>query len=269
MQLAVELYSKKNLELTVTAATIALASKSFDFLSSDEDMLSKPRGMDAPYRIQNHTGFDLNVWAESKDNDEGSAAKLEDGQEIPWRFEDAMTARETLSTEGSSGVVGVQLEGSGFNSVDKIAVSREGEKIYNLHPRKDKIQHRLLVEVKLGTDNIKYITFRSPLLVENNTQIPVEVGVLDAEAGNLLKIEKIAPGDARPAPIGSAYMHSLIVRPDQGFGYTWCRERLFWKDLLKRSTRTLTCRPENESEDAHAFYFQMHASFDEKNPLTR
>jgi vacuolar protein sorting-associated protein 13A/C len=225
--------------------------------------------MDAPYRIRNHTGFDMNVWAESKDNDEGSAAKLEDGEETPWRFEDAMTTRETLSSDGASGVVGIKLEGSGFNSVDKISVSREGEKIYNLYPKKDKIQHRLLVEVKLGTDNIKYITFRSPLLVENNTQIPVEVGVLDPEAGNILKIEKIAPGDGRPAPVGAAYMHSLIVRPDQGFGYTWCRERLFWKDLLKRSTRTLTCRHENEGEDAPPFYFQMHASFDEKNPLTR
>jgi vacuolar protein sorting-associated protein 13A/C len=268
-KLAVELYSKKNLELTMTSATIALASKSADFLSSDEDVLAKPRGMDAPYRIRNHTGFDLNVWAESKDNDDGSAAKLEDGQETPWRFEDAMTTRETLSSEGASGVVGVKLEGSGFNSVDKISVSREGEKLYNLYPKKDKIQHRLLVEVKLGTDNIKYITFRSPLLIENNTQIPVEMGVLDPEAGNILKIEKIAPGDGRPAPVGAAYMHSLIIRPDQGFGYTWCRERLFWKDLLKRSTRTLTCRHENEGEDAPPFYFQMHAAFDEKNPLTR
>ena len=268
-KLAVELYSKKNLELTMTSATIALFSKSFDFLASDEDVLSKPRGMDAPYKIRNHTGFDLNVWAESKDNDDGSAAKLEDGQEVPWRFEDPMTTRETLSAEGASGLVGIKLEGSGFNSVDKISVSREGEKLYNLYPKKDKIQHRLLVEVKLGTDNIKYITFRSPLLVENNTQIPVEVGVLDPEAGNILKIEKIAPGDGRPAPVGAAYMHSLIIRPDQGFGYTWCRERLFWKDLLKRSTRTLTCRPDNESEESPPFYFQMHASFDEKNPLTR
>jgi vacuolar protein sorting-associated protein 13A/C len=268
-KLAVELYSKKNLELTMTSATIALASKSFNFLASDEDVLSKPRGMDAPYRIRNHTGFDLNVWAESKGDDEGSAAKLEDGQEIPWRFEDALTTRETLSSDGASGIVGIKLEGSGFNSLDKISVSREGEKIYNLQPKQDKIQHKILVEVKLGTDNIKNITFRSPLLVENNTQIPVEVGVFDPETGNILKIEKIAPGDGRPAPVGAAFMHSLIVRPDQGFGYTWCRERLFWRDLLKRRTKTLTCRHDNEGDDSPPFYFQMHAAFDEKNPLTK
>jgi vacuolar protein sorting-associated protein 13A/C len=266
-KLAVEFYSRKSMELTMTAATIALASKSADFLSTDEDILSKPRKMDAPYRIRNFTGFDVHVWAESRDGEEGSAAKLEDGEEAPWRFEDPMTTRETLSPEGATGVVGIRLEGSGFNTIDRIAVTREGESLYNLQPRKDKIQHRLLVEVKLGADNVKNITFRSPLLVENNTQIPVEIGVFSPEEGHILKIEKIAPGDARPAPVGAAYLHSLIVRPDQGFGYTWSSERLFWKDLLKRPTRTITCRGESDDETP-PFYFQMHAAFDKKDPLT-
>ncbi|RDI80750.1 putative arabinogalactan endo-beta-1,4-galactanase A [Venturia inaequalis] len=266
-KLAVELYSRKSMELTITAATIALASKSADFLSTDEDILSKPRGMEAPYRIRNYTGFDINVWAEGRDGKDGSAAKLEEGQEIPWRFEDPTTTRETLSAEGASGIVGVRLEGSGFNSIDKISVSREGETLHNLQPRQDKILHRLLVEVKLGTDNVKYITFRSPLLVENNTQIPVELGVYDPENGHLMKIEKIAPGEARPAPVGSAYMHSLIVRPDQGFGYTWSSERLFWRDLLKRQTRTLTCRGESD-DSTPPFYFQMFAAYDKKDPIT-
>ncbi|KAF1991838.1 vacuolar protein sorting-associated protein 13 [Aulographum hederae CBS 113979] len=266
-KLAVELYSRKSLEVTITSATIALASKSADFLSTDEDILSKPRKMDAPYRIRNYTGFEINVWAETKEDDGGSAAKLEDGQEAPWRFEDPTTTRETLSPDGATGIVGVRLEGSGFDSIDRIPVSREGEAIYNLKPRKDKVQHRLLVEVTLGNDNVKYITIRSPLLVENNTQIPVEVGVLDAQEGHLFKIEKIAPGEARPAPVGAAYMHSLIVRPDEGFGYTWSSERLFWKDLLKRPTRTISCRGEQD-DNSPPFYFQMHASYDKKDPLT-
>ncbi|KAK8195152.1 uncharacterized protein BKA78DRAFT_351066 [Phyllosticta capitalensis] len=266
-KLSVELYSRRPLELTVTSATIALASKSMDFLSSNEDVLSKPRGTDAPYRIRNYTGFDLNVWAVDAPEDSGSAAKLEDGEERPWRFEDPKTTRETLAPEGATGIVGARLEGSGFNSVPRIPINREGESIYNLQPRKDRVLHRLCVEVSLGQDNVKYITFRSPLLVENNTQIPVEVGVFSPEEGHLLKIEKIAPGDARPAPVGAAFMHSLVVRPDQGFGYTWSNERLFWKELLKRPTRTITCK--GESDDmAPPFYFQMHAKFDQKDPLT-
>ena len=265
--LSVELYSHKVMELTVTSATIALASKSADFLSTDEDVLSKPRTADAPYRIRNYTGFDLNVWAANREEDQGSAAKLTDGEEYPWRFEDPTTMRENLSPEGSTGVVGIKLEGSGFDSIDKIPVNREGETLYNLKPRQDKVLHRLLAEVKLGTDNVKYITFRSPLVIENNTQIPVELGVYSPEEGHLLKIEKIPPGEARPAPVGAAFMHSLVIRPDQGFGYSWSNERLFWKDLLKRSTRTITCKGES-NEQSPPFYFQMNASYDKNDPMT-
>ena len=264
---SIEIYSHKMLELTVTSATIALASKSAQFLSTDEDVLSKPRGSDSPYKIRNHTGFDLSVWAASGEEDQGSAAKLTDGEELPWRFEDPTTMRENLTPEGNSGIVGIKLEGSGFDSIDRIGVNREAETLYNLKPRKDKVLHRLLVDVKLGTDNVKYITFRSPLLVENCTQIPVEVGVFSPEEGHLLKIEKVAPGDSRPAPVGAAFMHSLVVRPDQGFGYAWSNERLFWKDLLKRPRRTVSCHGEN-NDQSPPFYFQMNASYNKNDPMT-
>ncbi|KAL1985887.1 hypothetical protein VTN96DRAFT_7265 [Rasamsonia emersonii] len=265
--LSIEAYSHKTLELTVTSATIALASKSLQVLSTDEDVLSKPRGADAPYRIRNYTGFDLHVWADVGTEEGGPAAKLSDGEEYPWRFEDPTAMRENLTPEGNAGLVGVKLEGSGFDSVNRIPVIREGETLYNLKPRKDKVLHKLLVDVRLGTDNVKYITFRSPLLVENNTQIPVELGVFSPDEGHLLKIEKILPGDARPAPVGSAYLHHLLVRPDQGFGYDWSNEQLFWKDLLRRPTRTITCLSEN-GQQSPPFYFQMNASYDKNDPLT-
>ena len=266
--MSVEVYSHKMMELSITSATIATASKSAQFLSTEEDVLSKPRGADAPYRMRNYTGFDLNVWAATQEDDQGSATKLSDGEEARWRFEDPTTMRENLSPEGGTGVVGIKLEGSGFDSIDRIHVNREGETLYNLKPRKDKVLHRLLVEVNLGTDNVKYITFRSPLLIENNTHIPVELGVFSPEEGNLLKIEKIPPGEGRPAPVGAAFMHSLVLRPDQGFGYAWSNERLFWKDLLKRPTRTITCKGEG-NEQAPPFYFQLNTTYDKVNPLTR
>ncbi|KAF2720194.1 vacuolar protein sorting-associated protein 13 [Polychaeton citri CBS 116435] len=265
-KMSVELYSRKPLEVTITASTIALFSKSAQFLSSEEDVLSKPRGNDAPYRIRNYTGFEMNVWAATEE--EGMAAKLEDGEEKPWRFEDPTKTRENLSPESQSGVVGIKLEGSGFSSIERIPVNKEGEVLYNLQPRKDKIQHRLLVDVTLGTDNVKYITVRSPLLVENTTQIPIEVGVYSPEDGHLLKVEKVAPGEGRPAPVGGAFMHSLVIRPDQGFGYTWSKEYLFWRDLLKRSTRTISCQGES-GDGSPPFYFQVQSVFDKNNPLVQ
>ncbi|KAL5336775.1 hypothetical protein BJX70DRAFT_400270 [Aspergillus crustosus] len=265
---SVDVYSHKTMELTVTSATIDLASKSFKFFNTDEDVLSKPRGADAPYRIRNHTGFDLHVWADVAEGEDGPAAKLADGEEYPWRFEDSTSMRETLAPEGHAGLVGVKLEGSGFESVTRIPVVREGEMLYNLKPKKDSILHRLLVEVKLGPDNVKYITIRSPLLVENNTQIPVELGVYNPQDGHLLKIEKILPGDARPAPVGAAFMHSIVIRPDQGFGYDWSHEQLYWKDLLRRPTRTIKCLSES-GQQAPPFYFQTNATFNSRDPLTK
>ena len=267
-RMCIDFTSRKMLEITVTSASIALASKSASFLTQEEDVLSKPRGTEAPYRIRNYTGFDINVWADVSGEDNQMAAKLEDGEEAPWRFEDWEKMRENLSPENNTGIVGIRLEGSGFDSVNKIPVNREGEAIYSLRPRKDQVLHRLLVEVTLGADNVKYITFRSPLLVENKTQIPVELGVFDAQEGHLLKIEKIAPGECRPAPVGAAFMKSLLVRPDQGFGYTWSTETLWWRDLLKKPTKTMTCKGDND-KSTPPFYFQMHANFDRSNPLTR
>ncbi|KAJ5899161.1 hypothetical protein N7495_003905 [Penicillium taxi] len=263
--LSIDAYSHKNMELTVTSATIALASNSFQFLNTDEDVLSKPRGADAPYRIRNYTGFDLRVWADTNAVEDAPAAKLSDGEEHPWRFEDSTAIRESLTPEGHGGIVGVKLEGSGFDSINRIPVSREGETLYSLKPKRDQISHRLLVEVKLGTDNVKYITFRSPLLVENNTQIPLELGVYSPDEGHLLKIEKILPGDARPAPVGSAYLHSVVIRPDQGFGYDWSNEQLYWKDLIRRPTRTVKCVSEG-GQQAPPFYFQVNTTFESKDP---
>lgn len=265
---SVDVYSHKTMELTVTSATIDLASTSFKFFSTDEDVLSKPRGADAPYRIRNHTGFDLHVWADVAEGEDGPAAKLADGEEYPWRFEDSTSIRETLAPEGQAGLVGVKLEGSGFDSVTRIPVVREGEMLYNLKPKKDAVLHRLLVEVKLGPDNVKYITIRSPLLVENNTQIPVELGVFNPQDGHLLKIEKVLPGDARPAPVGAAFMHSIVVRPDQGFGYDWSHDQLYWKDLMRRPTRTIKCLSES-GQQAPPFYFQTNATFNARDPLTK
>ncbi|KAL4821832.1 hypothetical protein BDW67DRAFT_149625 [Aspergillus spinulosporus] len=265
---SVDVYSHKTMELTVTSATIDLASKSFQFFNTDEDVLSKPRGADAPYRIRNYTGFDLHVWADVAEGEDGPAAKLADGEEYPWRFEDSTSMRETLAPEGQAGLVGVKLEGSGFDSVTRIPVVREGEFLYNLKPKKDTVLHRLLVEVKLGPDNVKYITIRSPLLVENNTQIPVELGVFNPQDGHLLKIEKILPGDARPAPVGAAFMHSIVIRPDQGFGYDWSHEQLYWKDLMRRPTRTVKCLSEG-GQQSPPFYFQTNATFNARDPLTK
>ena len=95
-KLSVDVFSRKMLELTITSQTIALALKAAQFMQQDEDMLTKPRGIDAPYRLRNQTGFGLHVWAVTNTllDQNPMAAKLEDGEEIPWRFEEWGKMRE-------------------------------------------------------------------------------------------------------------------------------------------------------------------------------
>lgn len=264
--LSVDVASKKTFDITVTTNTIALASKSFAFLTQDEDVLGKPRGTESPYRIRNYTGFEVVVRSKNPTSEEDINVRLEDGKEAPWSFEHWEKMRENMLTDNmASTAVAVQLEGSGFDVLKNIRLNREGEFIYSLKPKRDNVSHRLMVDVKLGADNVKYVTLRSPLIVENATQIPVELGVFDAQEGDLLKIEKIAPGEARPAPVGAVYLKSLLVRPDSGFGYAWSSESLWWRDLLKRPTRTMICK----GEHGEPFYFQMNATFDRSNPMTK
>ncbi|KAK6332723.1 hypothetical protein TWF696_002747 [Orbilia brochopaga] len=267
-RLVIELFSRKMMELTITTQSIVLVSKAAHFLSQSDDVLTKPRGADAPYRIRNHSGYPIHVWADMESSSGTSMAKrLEDGEESPWRFEEWEKMRENLNPEGGSGVVGVKLEDTPFESITKIPVNREGEETYALRPRANKIIHRLLCEVHLGTDNVKYITFRSPLLVENNTQIPIELGILDSTRAHVARLYKIKPGDARPFPVEAAFYSSAVVRPDAGFGYNWSDGRIYWEDLRGAPTQMLTCT--NEEEAAPPFYFHMHANYDKTDPLTR
>ncbi|KAI5810307.1 hypothetical protein DFH27DRAFT_185031 [Peziza echinospora] len=260
-KLSIDFFSRKMLEITVTSQTIALAMKAAQFIKNDEDMLTKPRGADAPYRIRNQTGYDLHVWAvtELLLDVEQMAVKLEDGEEAPWRFEEWEKMRENLTPEGTSGIVGIKLENSSFDSIKEIPVNKEGETLYLLRPAKNDVLHRLLCEVHLGADNVKYITFRSPMLLSNNTQIPIELGMLDNEMRNITKIYKIAPGESQPAPIEFAYTQKFLVRPDPGFGFDWSQDKLFWKDLVQKPTRSFVCRS-TEPQNTTPFCFHMHAN---------
>lgn len=263
--LSVDVTSKKTFDITVTTATIALASKSFDFLTTEQDVLGKPRGVEAPYKIRNYTGFGVSLESKSPISEEPITLRLDDGEEGPWSFEHWEKMRENLLTEANQNSAVIELEGSGFDSVKNVLLNREGEFLYGLRPKANNVLHRLCVEVTLGDDNVKYVTLRSPLVVENATQIPVELGVYDTQEGHLLKIEKIAPGESRPLPVGAVYEKSALVRPDGGFGYQWSTDKLWWRDLLDRPTKQLVCKGGN----GDPFYFQAHAEFSKSNPMTR
>lgn len=275
-KLAIDIYSRKIMDLSLSSQTIALFSRASQFLQRNEDMLTKPRRVDAPYLVKNQTGFDIDIWAVGGPGSEGMAASLADGEEVPWRFELWEKMRENLSPEGASGIVGLKLKNSPYDSIPRIPVTREGETLYLLKNSEGVVVNTLLCDVKLGDNNIKNIVFRSPLLIENNTAIPVEMGILDETGRRIAHSYKILPGESQPAPIEMAWKHAVVVRPDRklpsshtlrgkltritaGFGYSWSSQSLSWKECVDHPTGRIICQPNQGSQERlPPFIFQMH-----------
>lgn len=268
--------SKKTLELNVTATLIETAISTLSFVQdSNEDFNDESaRESQAPFLIRNRTGYRLSVWSQQQEG-KGSrhaAQHLDDGVDMPWRFESWQLMRDHVLDRGAGGSSGggnelsVHVEGMPWERIRHLNVDQEGELLVNLRPKVDRVMHRLLCEVKLE-NNVKVITLRSTFNVENNTLVPIEFVIVDSHDELTDIIRKIAPGQNCPVPIEAAYHSRIRIRPDPGFEYGWSNEAVNWQDLTKKSTRVLSCNDSNEQEAP--FRFQCYTSYDRADPLAR
>jgi vacuolar protein sorting-associated protein 13A/C len=90
--------SRERLDVNISTTLVELTLTTLNNWSKEGDaVLKKPRGIYAPYRLQNRTGAPLFVWSDidntsaTKDVD---AVKVLHGQAIDWRFDDWKTMRE-------------------------------------------------------------------------------------------------------------------------------------------------------------------------------
>lgn len=88
--------SRQRLELNISAAFIELMLSGMAAWGQGQERLRSERGTDAPFRIRNLTGKQLALWCESRDpNKPPTGVKLlDDGGDVPWRFEDRRTSRD-------------------------------------------------------------------------------------------------------------------------------------------------------------------------------
>lgn len=262
----VNMVSRRLMEVTLTAQTIALLNRSLEFMMEkrdDSDFLLRPRESNAPYRIKNETGYPIDVWIDDEDDRENETNNLhtiEDGDEIPWRFHDWNVVRENLSTDMQQVNLGVRLKDSPYDPVKGVSVTSEGDHLYILYPKTTRVLHRLLCEVKLEQD-LKRIVLRSALNVENKTQVSVDMEVPDTGLKWTLE-----PGESRSVPIKYAYDNAIRVRPDKNLGFIWS-EKIEWKRLLTESP-SVACHPSKPQNDS-SFYFQIDGKYDKSTPLSR
>ncbi|ORY90221.1 hypothetical protein BCR35DRAFT_261800 [Leucosporidium creatinivorum] len=261
--LAVMVSSKKRLELNITSTFIELALTMSAIVDREGDkVFTKARGANAPFLIKNRTGYPLSLWSETSHVD-GEAHRLEDGDDAPWRFDDWRAIRENIAATSHNSLT-VLFEGTSWDRLKHVFVDREGEHIYALRPKVDKVVHRLLCDVKL-VENVKVVTFRSTFLIENKSLVNAEMVIVDEHGKKASQIYKIPPGGDCSVPIIAAYHNRIKLRPDPGFGYAWSGDSLGWQDLVKRPTRAIVCKSQTEA----AFRFQAYAVHDKADPLIR
>ncbi|UZJ53507.1 hypothetical protein CBS101457_002827 [Exobasidium rhododendri] len=263
--------SKKRLELNITTTLIETALTSAAMIEKETKsgvINDIQRGHQAPFKIRNRTGYRISLWSQQEDGKVArhGAQHLDDGQDMPWRFGDWKLMREHIIESSGVNELSVHLEGTTWERIKHLSVDQEGEKVINLRPKMDKVTHRMLCEVKLE-NNVKVITLRSTFNIENNTLVPIEFVLLDADRKLTDRIHKIAPGQSCPVPIEAAYHNQIRLRPDPGFEYGWSNESVGWQDLIKKSTRVMNCNDGNDDEAP--FRFQCFTVYDRQDPNAR
>ncbi|CAH2355297.1 vacuolar protein sorting-associated protein 13 [[Candida] railenensis] len=265
----VDVISRKLTEITVSSRSIALLSQVMSLITTDEKI--KPRGEDSPYRITNQTGYKVKVWND-KSSDRKVEKEIDDGNSIPWEFEDWKEVRENLDTDKKQGSLGLELLDSPYDVIDGISATGEGEELFVLNPPIDGIHSRLSFEVILGEDNVKTITLRSTILVQNDAENAVDIQV--AYSDRLINLT-IQPDESKSLPIDSVYNGTYKIKPVTDVSYSWCEQSLDWKTLMKARKGNesgggipIKCNASSNSDNS-SYYYQVEAVFDSEEPLAK
>lgn len=264
--LNVKLISNEILNFNVTHTFLESAMSTIQLLDKKKkNLFSGERGTVAPYELRNRTGYNIMVW-NTTDAKEGPTIKeIQNGGNLPWWFEDWRKRRE--NTSFTSNNLNIQIDGAMWESLRDIQLDTEGEHMHPLRPMIKNVQHRIVFDVKL-VDNIKVVTIRSALVIENRTLLSVDLASIGTNDKMDGPVKKIAPGEDYAIPIEKAYTNKFCIRPDAGFGYRWTEKAFHWKDFANptKPDSMFSCLSE-ERNNMPPFIFQIHARLDRKSIL--
>lgn len=287
-KLVTNVFSKEKVEVNITTKTIATISHLAALISENNEL--KPRGKDSPYRIVNQTGYDLNIWIdrnnESLDKRENLTI-VKDTETIPWSFEDWRQVRENLSSDNSSTSIGVELIDSEYEPLRNIGLRSEGEETFMLSPISGDHHNRLACDVILRKDNVKQVTLKSTIDINNVTPTDINIGMTNTKGEMAIDREIVIPsGKKYSLPIDFVYNGRLVMRPmveNEFYDISVAKVQgssvamdLNWK-VLKEHDVFLECKnvkndqslDTNKRSSQASYYFKVHASYDKEEPLSK
>jgi vacuolar protein sorting-associated protein 13A/C len=259
----IEVQSKRQFDFNITPTVIESSMSLLEELSI-KNPLTNARGVHVPYIIKNRTGYPIHIWVEGSNSDHDiKIHKVEDGDDLPWRFDDWRKARESVVQ--SKHRLCIQFENASWQRLMNIPVDRAGESVHILTPSINDVFHKLICEVQLK-DHTKIVTFRSPLIIHNSTVLPVEFIVVDSKGSRVSGVTTVAPGAKSSVPIEHAYRFGIKVRPSAGYGYAWSEKYFYWREfLVGEKINSISCAPYDSNNSD--FRFQIDGHFHVSNPI--
>jgi vacuolar protein sorting-associated protein 13A/C len=149
-----------------------------------------------------------------------------------------------------------------------------------------------VVDIKI-VDNVKVVTLRSGLLLQNRTLVPLEVAITDSKGKKTHEDSVIHPEADFSVPIDQCYDYWFRIRPKGNVynalgqhksyccltwllspiyfiveGYKMSEKAIHWSDLtLSKPPDTIECKYEEDGPPS--FRFHVNSIFDKKNPATK
>ena len=199
-------------------------------------------------------------------DEETKLYKLEQGKTMPWTFRDWKKRRETI--DNRKNLFGVQIEHCGWEKIPHISLDIEGEYVFRLRPEVKGVNHRLIVDIHLE-NHVKTVTFRSGLVLQNNSDKDIDFAIVNKERRILSGIVHVEPHGNYYVPILLSYNHWIVVRPSEK--YRWSTQMLTWADvMLPGSPKCIECLPvEGNEENIMSFKYQINAEFDKRSPIVK
>ncbi|CAI4045614.1 hypothetical protein SKDZ_12G0190 [Saccharomyces kudriavzevii ZP591] len=261
-----DILTQKIAEITLSARSIAMLSHIPASLTEELPLAS--RVAQKPYQLVNDTELDFDVWIqdETASNDKNNVVLLRANTSLPWEFEDWRSIREKLNIDKSKNILGICVSGHDYKTVMNIDATTEGENMHVLNPPKNNVHNRIVCEAKCDENNVKIITFRSTLVLENTTSTEIELLVESKDSSKPSLNYAVKPHESKSVPVEYAYNSDIRIRPASEDVYDWSQQTLSWKDLLSNQM-SIFCSSKEETDQR--FHFEVGAKYDEREPLAK